>query len=84
MEYLGHEISGKVFGMIGIGDIAMKTAYILKHGFHMKMIGYSRSLTKQKAIDLDIEYCETMEEVFQRADYISIGMALSKDNLSYH
>ncbi|MCD7808588.1 MAG: hypothetical protein LUH02_04540 [Erysipelotrichaceae bacterium] len=78
----GHEISYKTFGMIGVGNIALKTSKILQDGFHMKAIGYSRSLTLEKAQLLNIGYCQTIEEVFKKADYISIGLSLNND--TYH
>lgn len=82
IHYLGHEISYKTFGMIGVGSIASTTAKILQDGFHMHCIGYSRSLTPQKAHELGIEYCSTMDEVLQKSDYISLGTALTPD--TYH
>ncbi|MCD7840549.1 MAG: hypothetical protein LUG46_08005, partial [Erysipelotrichaceae bacterium] len=78
----GYEISYKTFGMIGVGNIALKTARILQDGFNMKVIGYSRSLTQEKAKSYNIDYCNTMEEVFQNADYISIGLSLNEE--TYH
>ncbi|MEG0275829.1 MAG: NAD(P)-dependent oxidoreductase [Coprobacillus sp.] len=82
IQYLGHEISYKTFGIIGVGDIALKTAEILKTGFHMIILGYSPSLTREKAKQLGIQYCETIEDVFKNADYISIGCSLN--NQTYH
>lgn len=82
IQYLGCEISYKTFGIIGTGDIALKTAQILKNGFHMKIIAYSRSLTPQKAKKLGFEYCQSMNDVFKNADYISIGTSLTKE--TYH
>lgn len=82
VQYIGHEISYKTFGIIGAGDIAVKTAQILKNGFHMKIIAYSRSLTPQKAKVLGFEYCQSMNDVFKKADYISIGTSLTKE--TYH
>ena len=82
VQYLGHEISFKIFGIIGTGDIAIKTAQILQNGFHMKIMAYSRSLTPQTANQLGFEYCQSMNDVFKKADYISIGSPLTKD--TYH
>lgn len=82
VQYLGHEISYKIFGIIGTGDIAIKTAQILQNGFHMKIMAYSRSLTPQTANQLGFEYCQSMNDVFKKADYISIGSPLTKD--TYH
>lgn len=82
IHYLGHELSYKTFGIIGVGHIALETACILRNGFHMNIIGYSPSLTKEKAQEYHIQYCDTMNEVFQKADFISIGASLNKD--TYH
>ena len=82
IEYLGNEINGKILGLIGTGDIALKAANILKHGFNMKVIAYSRSLTKDKANDLGIIYKETIDEVLKEADFINIGVSLNDD--TYH
>lgn len=81
-EYIGNEISYKTFGMIGVGDIAKKTACILRDGFHMNIIGYSRSLTKEKANQLGIGYCETIKEVMELSDFVSIGTSLNEQ--TYH
>lgn len=78
-NYTSHEISYKTFGMIGVGDIALKAAQILKDGFHMNIIGYSRSLTPSKAKDYGIAYCENMDDIFKQADYISIGTSLNNE-----
>ena len=82
IEYLGHEISHKTFGLIGTGQIALKAAQILHDGFHMNIIAYSRSLTPDRAKELNLTYCQSMEEVFQKADYVSIGTSLNQD--TYH
>lgn len=82
IKYLGHEITGKTLGLVGTGQIALKAAQILRDGFQMKVIGYSRSLTFTKANDLHIEHCKTMEEVFQKADFISLGTSLTPE--TYH
>ena len=82
IQYLGHELSHKTVGLIGTGDIALKAAHILREGFHMHIMAYSRSLTKEKAKEMNIEYCQSINEVFQKADYVSICVALTPD--TYH
>ncbi len=81
-EYTGVEISNKTFGVIGLGVIALKTIQILRDGFHMKIIAYSPSLTQALANEYGIGYCETMDDVFKNADYISVNASLNKD--TYH
>ncbi|MEG0366239.1 MAG: NAD(P)-dependent oxidoreductase, partial [Coprobacillus sp.] len=78
VDYIGHEITGKTFGMIGVGDIAIKTAQILKQAFQMNIIAFSRSLTIDKANELGFIYCDTMEDVFKNADFVSLGTSLNE------
>ena len=82
IEYLGNEISYKTFGIIGAGNIAIQAGKILKNGFHMKIIAYSPSLTKEKADTLGFIYKERMEDIFKEADFINIGTSLNYN--TYH
>lgn len=74
---VGQELRGKVFGMVGCGTIARKAAAIFQAGFGMTAVGYSPSLTPQRAAQLGIGRCADAGEVFRRADIISIGAPLN-------
>lgn len=76
---MGNEIGGKVLGLIGTGEIARRAAFILKNGFGMKVCAWSRSFNEKKASELGYDYCESIEAVFEKADIINIGMALTPD-----
>lgn len=78
---VGRELAGKTFGMVGCGNVAKKAAAILKNGFGMKIIGYSPSLTPEKAAEQGIGYCSSVAEVVQRADIINIGTPLKADTV---
>ena len=72
MNYMGSEIKNKTIGFIGCGNIAIRTAEILK-GFNCNLIGYNR--TKKNSI---IELNE-LDYVLNNSDYIIISVALNKD-----
>lgn len=76
--FAGSEISYKTLGLIGCGNTAQKTAYILQNGFNMKVIAYSPSLTLEKAKELNIEKYHSIKEVFEKADIVSIHCALNE------
>ena len=78
-ELMGSELSGKTLGLIGTGDIAMRAARIMRDGFRVKVIGWSRSLTPEKARLLGIEYCADKHEVLKNADIVSIGVSLNDE-----
>lgn len=75
----GCELGGKTAAFIGVGEIAKKTIKICKHGFDMHCIGWSRSLTKEKAEELDIQYAGSITEAVKNADFVLLGMALNDE-----
>ena len=81
-ELQGMELAGKTLGLIGVGDISRQTADICRKGFNMEVIGWSRSLTEEKARRMDMAWAESMTEVLQKADIIVVGVALTPE--TYH
>ena len=76
-ELQGMELAGKTLGLIGVGDISRQTADICRKGFNMEVIGWSRSLTEEKARRMDMAWAESMTEVLQKVDIIVVGVALT-------
>lgn len=72
----GTEFYGKTLGLIGVGDISQRTAKICRCGFEMEILGWSRHLTDEEAQKLHIKKCMQMNEVFENADVIIVGLAL--------
>lgn len=78
-ELQGMELFGRTLGLIGVGDISRQTADICRRGFGMQVIGWSRRLTAEKASEMHMEYAPSMSEVFEKADVIVVGVALTPD-----
>lgn len=75
----GMEFSGKVLGLIGIGDISRRTAKICRDGFGMRVIGWSRHLGADGVAEPGIEIRKSMDEVFEEADVIMPGLDLTEE-----
>lgn len=75
----GCELGGKTVAFLGVGEIAKKTIKICKNGFDMHCIGWSRSLTKEKAEELGIAYACSIPEAVANADFVVLGMALTEE-----
>ncbi len=75
----GIELSGKRVAFLGVGEIAKRTISICKYGFSMQCIGWSRSLTKEKAEELGIEFTSSRLEAIKEADFVVLGMALTEE-----
>jgi len=73
----GRELGGKTVAFLGVGEIAKKTIKICKYGFDMHCIGWSRSLIKEKADEMGIEYADSIMEAVKKADFVVLGMALT-------
>ncbi len=67
-------LKGSTLGIVGTGQIGMEIA---KRGlaFGMNVVGWSRSLTPEKARELNIGYCKSLLELAQQADVVSISIA---------
>lgn len=69
---------GKTLGVIGLGQIGRE---VISRGraFGLRPIAWSRSLTPGKAQELGVEMCASVEDVFRRADIVSVHLALKPD-----
>jgi D-3-phosphoglycerate dehydrogenase len=65
---------GKTLGVVGTGQIGTE---LIKRAqsFGLNNIAWSRSLTGEKAEDLGVEKMDSLEELFPKADIISVHLA---------
>jgi D-3-phosphoglycerate dehydrogenase len=71
-------LKGRTLGVIGLGSIGTAVVERAK-GLEMQVIAWSRSLTPEKAAELGIGYCSTLEAVAEQSDAISLHIAYSKN-----
>jgi D-3-phosphoglycerate dehydrogenase len=69
---------GKTLGIAGIGQIGTELIFRAQ-AFGLKVIGWSRSLTEEKAESLGIEKINSLEELFEQSDIVSIHLAQNAD-----
>ncbi len=69
-KFMGHEITGKTMGIVGLGNIGQLVA---KHasGFDMKLLGYDPIVSKNKAEMMGVELV-SLPELFEKADFITL------------
>ncbi|KAA0003176.1 MAG: hydroxyacid dehydrogenase [Thermoplasmata archaeon] len=73
----GIELQGKILGLIGSGRIAQEVAKIA-NCLGMHVLVYSPHCTPEKAKAMNAEL-KSMEEIFSRADFISLHVPLTND-----
>jgi D-3-phosphoglycerate dehydrogenase len=69
------DLDGKILGLIGCGRIGRFAAEKCRDAFRMQVIGYDPYIDRLDGIRL----YKDIEEVFQRADYISIHIPLTDE-----
>lgn len=69
---------GKVLGIVGLGQIGLE---VIKRAraFGMPIVAWSRSLTPERAEELEITYASTVEEVASKCDILSAHLALKPE-----
>jgi D-3-phosphoglycerate dehydrogenase len=71
-KFVGEEIREKTLGLIGLGRIGQEVARRAE-AFGMRVVAHDPFIAEQVASDLGVELL-TMDEVFARADYLSLHM----------
>ncbi len=69
---------GRTLGIVGLGSIGIEVARRAR-AFGMKLVGWSRSLTDEKAAELGIEPMRTVPELCGRADCVTVHVALTAE-----
>jgi D-3-phosphoglycerate dehydrogenase len=74
-RFMGTEITGKVLGVIGCGNIGSVVAQ-RGIGLAMRVIAFDPFLSEERAAELGVEKVE-LDELFRRADFITLHTPLT-------
>jgi len=71
-------LMGKTLGVVGVGQIGRE---VIKraHAFGLPVIAWSRSLTEKEAEELGVERAADVNDVFRKADIVSLHVALKPE-----
>jgi phosphoglycerate dehydrogenase-like enzyme len=73
---IGVGLNGKVLGVLGLGKLGSEVARVGR-AFQMQVIAWSQNLTAEHASSMGGKLVEK-DELFQRADFVTIHLILSK------
>ncbi|MEW6428397.1 MAG: phosphoglycerate dehydrogenase [Thermodesulfobacteriota bacterium] len=76
-RFMGHEVTGKTLGIIGIGRIGSIVADRAK-GLRMKVIAFDPHMPKELVEKIGVELVD-LDELCRRADYFSVHVPLTKE-----
>ncbi|PWT79355.1 MAG: hydroxyacid dehydrogenase [Acidobacteria bacterium] len=69
---------GRTLGLVGLGRIGLEMIPRAR-AFGMPVVAWSRSLTRQRAESMEIEYAESPQQVARVSDVVSIHLALNPE-----
>jgi D-3-phosphoglycerate dehydrogenase / 2-oxoglutarate reductase len=75
-RFMGVELTGKVLGVIGCGNIGSIVAN-RGVGLHMRVIAFDPFLSPERALDLGVEKVE-LDELLARADVITLHVPMTE------
>ena len=73
---------GRTLGLVGVGKIGAEMIPRAR-AFGMPVVAWSRSLTRERAASLEVEYKSTPVEVAREADIVSVHVALNSDTKGF-
>ena len=71
-------IYGRTLGLVGTGRIG-REVITRAHAFGLRTIAWSRSLTTEKAQQLGVERCDSLDDLFRQADIVTLHLGLNAD-----
>jgi lactate dehydrogenase-like 2-hydroxyacid dehydrogenase len=69
---LGARLTGKTLGLVGFGRIGRAVARRASHGFGMRVLAWSRSLTDAQAREAGVERRATLDGLLGDSDFVSV------------
>ncbi|HST68635.1 MAG TPA: phosphoglycerate dehydrogenase [Solirubrobacterales bacterium] len=81
-RYGGNELYGKTLGVIGFGRIGQLVARRAQ-SFEMHVIGFDKFVSTERFRDLGVEGVETSDELYERADFITIHLPKTPETINW-
>ncbi len=81
-RYGGNELYGKTLGVIGFGRIGQLVARRAQ-AFDMDVVGFDKFVSQERFRELGVEGVETSEELYERADLITIHLPKTPETVNW-
>jgi len=76
MAFIGEDLTGNTFGLVGTGLIGSEVARILSRGFNSKIIYHDLNQNTHIENDYGAVRCSSLDELLKQADIVSLHVPL--------
>lgn len=77
-QFVGVELRGKTFGLVGLGNVASEVARRAK-AFDMNVIARDPFVSIERAQVLGVELANSLDDLLERADFVSVLTVLTPE-----
>jgi phosphoglycerate dehydrogenase-like enzyme len=81
LNFQGHELNGRVAGLVGMGAIGRKVTKLLL-AFGMQVLAYDPYLAREQAESLGVELTG-LDDLFRRSDFVSLHAPVTKGKAQF-
>ena len=81
-KFVGQEITGKVLGLIGVGNIGSIVASRAV-GLSMRVFAYDPYLSDDQAKKIGVIKTESLQELLKNSDFVSLHLPLTKNTVNF-
>jgi D-3-phosphoglycerate dehydrogenase len=75
-QFTGNELSGKVLGIVGLGNVGKKIAK-RGAGFEMSLLGFDPFIDKTEMAGYGVTKVDALEELLPQADFVTVHVPLT-------
>lgn len=76
------ELQGKTLGIIGLGRIGVRVAHIMRDGFGMNVVYWSRTRKKNLEKEAELTYL-SLKELLQESDIVTVHLQLNEETRNF-
>jgi D-3-phosphoglycerate dehydrogenase / 2-oxoglutarate reductase len=73
------QLTDRVLGLVGLGNIGVRVAHICGAGFDMKVIGYDPFVDRERMAAFGVEKVDDLETLLRTADVVSLHVPLTPE-----
>jgi D-3-phosphoglycerate dehydrogenase len=76
-KWLGHDLSQKTLGLVGLGRIGRNLARMAGAGFRMRLLGFDPYINPEIMKGMGVQKCDKLSDLLSASDFVSLHAVLT-------